>query len=407
MSTSRWQPTIIMSSTSSDHSESTSSFERMDFPSAAFSPRSHTSTIRTAPFSPGGNSTIGSTIATEFSYNNYHEAETQKRTGSRVLIDNCNDIDDDYTAEYTANNSSSVGGFRLEEYLQQRPDLMSFHSDDLVDEDRNAAIRNNGYYDMDGPSNSYNHNNTMHSSNNHPRAVAAGQAEAMRHRNSTGSGTTNFCGLLCRCCECLWILVNIFLLLSGAYIAWVRMGSPMYSRDDVVNALSNAVNRIKNFDYKHFDVDDFTNVLDNLTDSIWDKGFNEDPYVGDSSMHAWKTNGYGLSLVLYNALDDEWQTEFSAAVEDWSESTILDLTAVQVDVDHNCTRVEGLMKVCNGNFGDSGWLGINEIEMEVQDGSDVGYIISSVAKMNEYYLKNAVYESRQYTMCHEIGTFCF
>ena len=61
------------------------------------------------------------------------------------------------------------------------------------------------------------------------------------------------------------------------------------------------------------------------------------------------------------------------------------------------------MKVCNGNFGDTGWLGINEIELEYGSRSSVGYIVSSVAKMNEYYLNKAGYEKRLYTMCHEIG----
>jgi hypothetical protein len=32
-----------------------------------------------------------------------------------------------------------------------------------------------------------------------------------------------------------------------------------------------------------------------------------------------------------------------------------------------------------------------------------GVIQSSVAKMNEYYLRNANYDHRRFTMCHEIG----
>ena len=29
-----------------------------------------------------------------------------------------------------------------------------------------------------------------------------------------------------------------------------------------------------------------------------------------------------------------------------------------------------------------------------------GFIVQSVAKMNEYYLRNAGFDERQYTMCH-------
>jgi len=32
-----------------------------------------------------------------------------------------------------------------------------------------------------------------------------------------------------------------------------------------------------------------------------------------------------------------------------------------------------------------------------------GYITASVAKLNEFYLRNADYEKRRYTMCHELG----
>jgi hypothetical protein len=52
-----------------------------------------------------------------------------------------------------------------------------------------------------------------------------------------------------------------------------------------------------------------------------------------------------------------------------------------------------------GNYGETGWLGINEVLKTVPN--DV--IVSSVAKMNEYYLNNAEYDERLYTMCHEVS----
>lgn len=53
--------------------------------------------------------------------------------------------------------------------------------------------------------------------------------------------------------------------------------------------------------------------------------------------------------------------------------------------------------MCNANYGDTGWIGLNEVELQN------GYITASVAKMNEYYLRNADFEKRKYTMCHELG----
>ena len=104
-----------------------------------------------------------------------------------------------------------------------------------------------------------------------------------------------------------------------------------------------------------------------------------------------------------NSLSAEWQEEFDIAVADWSESSALQLTVEVLPVDDawdnekKCKRQSDKMVVCNGNFGETGWLGI--CETEVMNGR----IISAVAKMNEYYLNNADFAERRFTMCHEIG----
>mmetsp|Transcript_21186 Transcript_21186/g.60491 ORF Transcript_21186/g.60491 Transcript_21186/m.60491 type:complete len:373 (+) Transcript_21186:383-1501(+) len=171
---------------------------------------------------------------------------------------------------------------------------------------------------------------------------------------------------------------------AGAYGMWWWLGKP-----DVEESIRN------------FDFGDYSNVLGNLTTFVdqWDV----DPFVGDNSTSPWgqTTEGVGgLSLELQNALQDTWINEFEKAVRDWDNGNpdALTLTTKKIEVDQVCTQVRGVMKVCNGNYGDTGWLGINEMALNGQ-----GVIQSSVAKMNEYYLLNASPEARQYTMCHEIG----
>lgn len=131
-------------------------------------------------------------------------------------------------------------------------------------------------------------------------------------------------------------------------------------------------------------------------------GFNNDPYLSDNSTSRWNNGGRqnGLRLELVNACDDSWQVEFHKVVYDWDngDPDALTLTTTRVDVDHSCSPMDGVMKVCNGNYGETGWLGINMIISNERTG-----IRNSVAKMNEYYLKNAGEAARQYTMCHEIG----
>lgn len=54
----------------------------------------------------------------------------------------------------------------------------------------------------------------------------------------------------------------------------------------------------------------------------------------------------------------------------------------------------GKIKVCNGDYGETKWRGINEVNF-----AD-GFIIYSVAKMNEFYLNYDGDDAKQYTMCH-------
>jgi hypothetical protein len=128
--------------------------------------------------------------------------------------------------------------------------------------------------------------------------------------------------------------------------------------------------------------------------------FYNDPYEGVNTTAKWASDGLtGLSLEIYNACSDDWDSAFAEAVTDWDSGTpdALTLTTKKVDRDLTCEFIEGLIVVCNDDYGDTGWRGINEYLTQ----NDI--IGMSVAKMNEYYLANAPTDERLYTMCHEIG----
>jgi len=194
-------------------------------------------------------------------------------------------------------------------------------------------------------------------------------------------------------CACRLISMGITFLIigGGAYAAWFFTGKP--TGTEVLNAIQG------------IDFGDLKGALENFTGftpDLWD----EDPFVGDNTTNLWKgyTKGSGgLTLELWNALDESWQTEFVEAVDDWNtwcDVKVLDLSSKDVDVDNECEIAEdGVMKVCNGNYGENGWLGINIVSKTVP----AGIIFNSIAKMNEHYLLNANYDERLYTMCHELG----
>ena len=146
--------------------------------------------------------------------------------------------------------------------------------------------------------------------------------------------------------------------------------------------------------------------IQNFGDSLRD-GFGNDPFAasagGNGTVYQWRrSNGRGgLHLEILNALDDDWQAYFETAVADWQSGTpdALTLSTTRITAESICEQEEGVMKVCNGKYGDTGWRGVNELIL-----TTANRIVSSVAKMNEFYLtSSASGYDKQYTMCHEIG----
>ena len=139
-----------------------------------------------------------------------------------------------------------------------------------------------------------------------------------------------------KCCQLTFAILFIG---GGGYLIWHFLGRPD-STADLADALKDRY-------------DDFADVLGNLTDDTFGdllKNSN-DPSVADNSTYEWDNDGKGLSLELWNALDDSWQGEYATAVADWENGTpdSLTLSTKKVEVDRVCTPVDGVMKVCSGN----------------------------------------------------------
>jgi hypothetical protein len=159
-----------------------------------------------------------------------------------------------------------------------------------------------------------------------------------------------------------------------------------------------------------FSIPEFPNLPESLRDKlpeihIFDR---EDPFreVEDPSQaNHWPHSGQGFSLTVINALTSEWHTYFDQAISDWDnpvDGTSPDTMTLQTETasqaDPSCSTIPDVMKVCNDNYGETDWKGINTV---LVDGS--GIITTSVAKMNEQYFdaSGSDENKRQYTMCHE------
>ena len=105
----------------------------------------------------------------------------------------------------------------------------------------------------------------------------------------------------------------------------------------------------------------------------------------------------GLSLVVENAVDDTWYDIVESNIQDWNQSDAVTLTSVKIPYEYDCEPRNGRLKICNGDYGDTDWHGIN-IAL-VDNTRDL--IVHSISKLNDRM--NASPESRAYITCHEQG----
>ncbi|KAL7431143.1 hypothetical protein ACHAXH_002558 [Discostella pseudostelligera] len=150
-------------------------------------------------------------------------------------------------------------------------------------------------------------------------------------------------------------------------------------------------------------------VSDSLDPATWLPGYPEsDPSLGSVGKNAkWipldgEVEGNGLTLSVLNNLasGSDWDEYFNTAIYDWDNGTPDAVTfslRTMDSYDPDCQAVRRAMKVCNGNYGPTDWRGVNQILL--QD----NYIVTSLAKMNDYYLEGTDIAQKQYTMCHELG----
>lgn len=115
---------------------------------------------------------------------------------------------------------------------------------------------------------------------------------------------------------------------------------------------------------------------------------------GSTEAVRWDAN-QGLELEVINALEDFWTPFFDRSVQEWNQSEALTIRTGRTSYDFDCNPIRGKMKVCNGDYGNTDWRGLNTIVL-VHD-----HVEHSVAQLNDYHLPDDI--QRRYTMCHEIG----
>ena len=122
--------------------------------------------------------------------------------------------------------------------------------------------------------------------------------------------------------------------------------------------------------------------------------------------HAWGTYHWArtsnpFTVKIGDNLSSVWKAYLSTASSDWSKSTVLDTTVVAgQSFTKRCRATAGRVEVCNGSYGNNGWLGVASISVS---GS---HITAGTVKLNDTYFNTAKYNTsawRQMVTCQEVG----
>jgi len=128
---------------------------------------------------------------------------------------------------------------------------------------------------------------------------------------------------------------------------------------------------------------------------------------GASANHSW--NGYHwartanpFTLKVGDNVSSTWDSILATTTSDWSKSTVLDTTVVAGGAKRRqCRPTAGRDEVCNGTYGNNGWLGVASIW--VTGGT---HITQGTVKVNDTYFNTPTYNTtawRNLVMCQEVG----
>jgi hypothetical protein len=115
----------------------------------------------------------------------------------------------------------------------------------------------------------------------------------------------------------------------------------------------------------------------------------------------WARTSNPFTLKVGDNVSSVWDASLGTTIADWSASSVLDLVGVTGSSTRNCRPTAGRIEVCNGKYGNNGWLGIAQIWITSGD-----HITQGVTKVNDTYFNTPTYNNagwRQLVMCQEVG----
>jgi len=128
-----------------------------------------------------------------------------------------------------------------------------------------------------------------------------------------------------------------------------------------------------------------------------------DPALADHSWgdYHWARTDNPFTLRVVDAVSSTWDPYLEEAIDDWSNSSVLDLTNGGPGTNpKKCTAITGKILACNAAYGQRGWLGIASIW------ASGDHITKATTKLNDTYFNTATYNTpawRRLVTCQEIA----
>jgi hypothetical protein len=126
--------------------------------------------------------------------------------------------------------------------------------------------------------------------------------------------------------------------------------------------------------------------------------FASDAAANHAAGFHWARASNPFTVTLGNNLTTaQWSGYLANAAAAWSNSAVLD---VAVAPGQGCTPTPDVVEVCNGDFGDSGWLGLAEVWVDKN-----GHVVQATISLNDPRFVPGTYNdyAKQHVLCQEIG----
>ncbi|MEO5844052.1 MAG: hypothetical protein ABIQ33_04360, partial [Caldimonas sp.] len=117
----------------------------------------------------------------------------------------------------------------------------------------------------------------------------------------------------------------------------------------------------------------------------------------------WARTGNPFALKLGdNLTTTDWKAHLATTSRDWNSGNTPVFTGIVAGSSNKrCSMVAGTTQVCNGRYGNNGWLGLATIN--ITGGT---HITRGSAKMNDTYFDTSTYNNpneRLHVMCQEVA----